>query len=124
MSKKIAIFLDRDGVINEDGDYVYKIDDFHFLKDSIEAMQMIKQKGYAIVIVTNQSGIARGLYSEEEFLSLTEWMDWSLMDRGVELDGVYYCPHHATAGVGKYKCECNCRKPKLVCTMMLQKNVI
>lgn len=109
---KSAVFLDRDGVINEDGNYVHTIDDFHFIKNAIEAMKLIKEKGYVLVVVTNQSGIARGLYTEEDFLQLTEWMDWSLQDRGVYLEGVYYCPHHLTKGVGKYKVDCDCRKPK------------
>ncbi|MGN1393224.1 MAG: D-glycero-beta-D-manno-heptose 1,7-bisphosphate 7-phosphatase [Succinivibrionaceae bacterium] len=107
-----AIFLDRDGVINKEYDYVHTIDDFEFIERTIEALKIIKEKGYAIVIVTNQSGIARGLYTEEDFLKLTEWMDWTLQDKGIILDGIYYCPHHPTNGIGKYKCECNCRKPK------------
>ena len=107
-----AVFLDRDGVINEDGNYVHTIDDFHFINNAIEALKLMKEKGYALVIITNQSGIARGMYTEEDFLQLTEWMDWSLMDRGVKLDGVYYCPHHPVHGVGKYKVDCDCRKPK------------
>ncbi len=107
-----AIFLDRDGVINEDGDYVVNIDDFKFIDGSIEAMQLLQQKGYKLVVITNQSGIARGYYSEDDFLTLTEWMDWSLADRGVELAGIYYCPHHASKGIGEYKQDCDCRKPK------------
>lgn len=63
------------------------------------------------MVVTNQSGIARGYFTEEQFMSLTEWMDWSLADRDVDLDGIYFCPHHPTAGVGEYRQECNCRKP-------------
>ena len=67
--------------------------------------------GYLLVLVTNQSGIARGYFSEDQFLQLTEWMDWSLADRGVDLDGIYYCPHHPE-GKGEYKEDCACRKPK------------
>ena len=65
-----------------------------------------------LVLVTNQSGIARGKFSEDRFLSLTQWMDWNFVDHGVEFDGFYYCPHHAEHGQGKYKEDCNCRKPK------------
>lgn len=61
---------------------------------------------------TNQSGIARGKFSEERFISLTQWMDWNFADNGVEFDGIYYCPHHAEHGIGQYKEECDCRKPK------------
>ena len=106
-----AVFLDRDGVINQEFDYVHTIDEFKFIKNVIPAMKMIKDKGYALIIVTNQSGIARGYYTEEDFLKLTEWMDWSLQLEGIRLDGIYYCPHHPTEGIGEYRCQCDCRKP-------------
>ena len=106
-----AIFLDRDGVINVDTGYVYQIDDFQFIDGVIDALRELKQKGYLLVVVTNQSGIARGLFTEEQFMSLTEWMDWSLADRGVDLDGIYFCPHHPTEGSSQYCKPCNCRKP-------------
>jgi len=108
---KKAIFLDRDGVINVDVGYVATVDDFKFIDGVIEALVKAKQKGYLLVIITNQSGIARGYFSQEQFDTLTQWMDWSLVDRGVDLDGIYYCPHHATKGIGDYKLACNCRKP-------------
>lgn len=111
-NNKRAIFLDRDGVINVDNGYVSVVDDFEFIDGVIEALQALKEKGYLLVIITNQSGIARGYFSEEQFHTLTEWMDWSLADRGVDLDGVYYCPHHAEDGIGEYKVDCDCRKPK------------
>ncbi|MFY1027437.1 D-glycero-beta-D-manno-heptose-1,7-bisphosphate 7-phosphatase [Actinobacillus seminis] len=106
-----AIFLDRDGTLNIDYGYVHEIDQFHFIEGSIEALQQLKQMGYLLVLVSNQSGIARGYFSEQQFLQLTEWMDWSLADRGVDLDGIYYCPHHPD-GIGEFKQDCNCRKPK------------
>ncbi|TNH77335.1 D-glycero-beta-D-manno-heptose-1,7-bisphosphate 7-phosphatase [Aeromonas sobria] len=103
---KAAIFLDRDGVINEDTGYVSQVDDFHFLPGVIEALQLLKKKGYLLVVVTNQSGIARGYFSEDDFMNLTEWMDWSLADRDVDLDGIYFCPHHPD-----HSAPCDCRKP-------------
>nr|ELR5113229.1 D-glycero-beta-D-manno-heptose 1,7-bisphosphate 7-phosphatase [Providencia stuartii] len=113
MSKGIpAIFLDRDGTINIDHGYVHKIDDFQFIDGAIEAMAELKNMGYALVVVTNQSGIGRGIYSEDSFMQLTEWMDWSLADRGVDLDGIYFCPHHPDAKEEEYRQDCNCRKPK------------
>ncbi|EML0362949.1 D-glycero-beta-D-manno-heptose 1,7-bisphosphate 7-phosphatase [Providencia rettgeri] len=107
-----AVFLDRDGTINIDHGYVHKIDDFEFIEGSIEAMLELKKMGYALVIVTNQSGIGRGIYTEDQFMQLTEWMDWSLADRGIDLDGIYFCPHHTEATVEEYRQDCNCRKPK------------
>ena len=106
-----AIFLDRDGVINQDTGYVSHSDDFIFIDGVIDAMKQLKQKGYQLVVVTNQSGIARGLFSEKDFIRLTEWMDWSLADRGVDLDGIYFCPHHPTEGTGPETRACDCRKP-------------
>ncbi|KYP96979.1 D,D-heptose 1,7-bisphosphate phosphatase [Sodalis-like endosymbiont of Proechinophthirus fluctus] len=107
-----AIFLDRDGTINADNGYVHKIDDFQFIDGVIEAMQELKKMGFALAVVTNQSGLARGLFSEEQFIRLTEWMDWSLADRDVELDVIYFCPHHPQAAVEALRQECDCRKPK------------
>lgn len=107
-----AIFLDRDGTINIDRGYVYEIDDFEFIDGAIDAMRELKEMGYLLVLITNQSGIARGKFSEKDFSKLTEWMDWSLADRGVDLDGIYYCPHHPQASVEEFRQDCNCRKPQ------------
>ncbi|ACJ28746.1 Histidinol phosphatase domain protein [Shewanella piezotolerans WP3] len=109
---KRAVFLDRDGVINIDHGYVHKVDDFEYVDGVFEACLSLKKAGYLLAVVTNQSGIARGMYTEEQFHTLTEWMDWNFADKGVELDGIYYCPHHSEKGVGEYKIDCDCRKPK------------
>lgn len=111
-NKKPAVFLDRDGVINKDNGYVSQVDDFEFIEGVIEACIELKKKGYLIVVITNQSGIARGYFTEQQFHTLTEWMDWSMADRGVDLDGIYYCPHHFEKGEGEFKVDCECRKPK------------
>lgn len=108
---KPAVFIDRDGVINVDHGYVSKVDEFEYIDGVFEATKLFKELGYLLVLVTNQSGIARGYYSEKEFLTLTEWMDWNFVDQGVEFDGVYYCPHHPEGSVEKYAQECDCRKP-------------
>ncbi len=108
---KKAIFLDRDGTLNIDYGYVHEIDNFKFIDGSIDALRELKKMGYMLVLVTNQSGIARGYFSEDQFLQLTEWMDWSLAEQDVDLDGIYYCPHHPE-GKGEYKEDCDCRKPK------------
>ncbi|PHM48703.1 D-glycero-beta-D-manno-heptose 1,7-bisphosphate 7-phosphatase [Xenorhabdus miraniensis] len=107
-----AVFLDRDGTINIDHGYVHEIDNFQFIDGVIEAMLELKKMGYALVLVTNQSGIARKIFTEDQFMQLTEWMDWSLADRGVDLDGIYYCPHHPEGNDEEYKKSCNCRKPQ------------
>ncbi|USP14569.1 D-glycero-beta-D-manno-heptose 1,7-bisphosphate 7-phosphatase [Vibrio gazogenes] len=109
---KPAVFLDRDGVINIDSGYVHDEHDFHFIDGVFEATKRLKEMGYLLVVVTNQAGIARGLFSEDRFLSLTQWMDWNFIDHGVELDGIYYCPHHPEHGLDKYKQACDCRKPQ------------
>ncbi|MCK8084932.1 D-glycero-beta-D-manno-heptose 1,7-bisphosphate 7-phosphatase [Vibrio sp. 1CM8B] len=109
---KPAVFLDRDGVINVDHGYVHDEHDFEYIDGVFEAAKAFKDMGYLLVLVTNQSGIARGMFSEDRFLSLTQWMDWNFVDNGVELDGIYYCPHHAEHGIGDYKQDCECRKPK------------
>ncbi|MDV5171775.1 D-glycero-beta-D-manno-heptose 1,7-bisphosphate 7-phosphatase [Photobacterium rosenbergii] len=109
---KPAVFIDRDGVINIDHGYVHTTDDFEYVEGVFEACKKLKAMGYMLVLVTNQSGIARGMFTEDEFLTLTEWMDWNFVDNGVEFDGIYYCPHHPTEGKGDYLQDCNCRKPK------------
>ena len=106
-----AIFLDRDGTLNVDHGYVHQIDDFEFIENSIDSLRKLKEMGYLLVLVTNQSGIGRGYFTEDQFLQLTEWMDWSLAEQGIDLDGIYYCPHHIE-GKGEYKKDCECRKPK------------
>ncbi|AAP96438.1 D-glycero-beta-D-manno-heptose-1,7-bisphosphate 7-phosphatase [[Haemophilus] ducreyi] len=111
MGKK-AVFLDRDGTLNIDHGYVHQIDDFQFIEGVGKALKQLQDKGYLLVLVTNQSGIARGYFSEQQFQQLTEWMDWSLdEDYGVVLDGIYYCPHYPE-GQGEYQQKCDCRKPK------------
>lgn len=104
--RKPAIFLDRDGTINIDHTNVHKIDDFDFIDGVIEACQELKALGFLLVVVTNQSGIGRGLFSEAQFITLTEWMDWSFSERDIVLDGIYYCPH-----APENEC-CDCRKPQ------------
>ncbi len=107
-----AVFLDRDGTINVDHGYVHEIDNFQFIEGAIEAMQELKRMGFALVVVTNQSGIARGKFTEDQFMQLTEWMDWSLADRDIELDGIYFCPHYPQGSIAEFSQECDCRKPK------------
>ena len=107
-----AIFLDRDGTLNVDHGYVHEIDNFQFIDGVIDACLKLKEMGFLLVLVTNQSGIARGKFTEDQFLTLTEWMDWSLADRCVDLDGIYFCPHHPEGLVKEFTQACDCRKPQ------------
>jgi len=100
-----AVFLDRDGVINVDKAYVYKIEDFEFCSGIFEALRHFKKLGYLLIIVTNQSGIGRGYYSEEDFQTLSTWMRKELFNADITLDAIYHCPHAPEA-------NCTCRKPK------------
>lgn len=106
-----AAFLDRDGVINIDSAYLSRWEDFRFVPGSVEAMRRLQQAGYALVVVTNQSGIARGYYSEEDYQLLTRHMRAALQAQGVTLAGVYHCPHHPAGKIPELAVDCDCRKP-------------
>lgn len=106
-----CIFLDRDGNINVEKDYLHKVEDFEFESGSLEAIKIFKELGYMVVVVTNQSGVARGYYSEEDVHTLHEYLAEKALEAGGEIDAFYYCPHHPEKGLGRYKQECDCRKP-------------
>jgi D-glycero-D-manno-heptose 1,7-bisphosphate phosphatase len=106
-----AAFLDRDGVINVDLGYVARQEDFHFVPGTLQAARVLAQRGFALVVITNQSGIARGLYTLDDFHRLTRWMREQFADAEAPLAGVYYCPHHPSEGQGQYRVDCTCRKP-------------
>lgn len=108
-----AVFLDRDGTINAEKGYIYKIQDFEFLPNTIDALRLLQDNGFKLIIITNQSGIGRGYYTEKDFELLNTWMVKELMSLGVRIDKVYYCPHLPDAKVEIYRQECECRKPKL-----------
>ncbi len=101
-----ALFLDRDGVINIEKNYLHKKEDVEFIEGIFELCRYYQGRGYLIVIVTNQSGIARGYYSERDFANLTFWMIETFAKEGVEIAQVYHCPHHPDISG-----ECDCRKP-------------
>ncbi len=106
-----AVILDRDGVINEDSGYLYKPEDFTFIEGIFHFCRAARQKGYLIIIVTNQSGIARGYYTEEDFLRLSDWMCNKFEEQGILIGRIYYCPYHPTEGIGRYKRDSYDRKP-------------
>jgi D-glycero-D-manno-heptose 1,7-bisphosphate phosphatase len=102
-----ALFLDRDGTINVEKNYVYKIVDFEFRNGIFELVRDFCLRGYLIFVITNQAGIARGLYTEKDFHLLTGWMVDQFRLRGIQITKVYFCPHHPDI-TG----ECTCRKPQ------------
>jgi D-glycero-D-manno-heptose 1,7-bisphosphate phosphatase len=111
MSRRAA-FIDRDGVLNEERAFVHRIEDFAFVPGAVEALRALKSAGYLLVVVTNQSGIARGLYSEADYLALAGHMRERLAAEGAGLDAVEYCPHLPDAPIARYRLDCDCRKPK------------
>lgn len=108
-----AVFLDRDGTINKDKGYLYRIEDFEFIPGSIEGLKIFQDAGYKLILITNQSGIARGYYTEKDYKVLTEWLLRQFYDVGIEIARCYYCPHHPEAKILKYRFECECRKPAI-----------
>ncbi|MCX3068377.1 MAG: D-glycero-beta-D-manno-heptose 1,7-bisphosphate 7-phosphatase [Cetobacterium sp.] len=106
-----VIFLDRDGTINVEKSYLHKWEDFEFEKNAIEGLKKLKDLGYEFIVVTNQSGIGRGYYTEEDLVTLNNQMTEKLKEFGIEILECFYCPHHPEKGIGKYKVDCNCRKP-------------
>ena len=100
-----VIFLDRDGVINKEIGYLYKIEDFEFIDGVFEACQYFQEIGYKLIVITNQSGIARGYYQEEDFHNLNQWMLTRFDDQNVDILNVFFCPHGPES-------NCKCRKPQ------------
>jgi len=123
LKKNKAIFLDRDGVINKDVHYLYKIEDFEFTENCIKDLRIFQEKGYLLFIVTNQSGIGRGYYTQDCYDKLTEWMLFTLKKNNINITKVMHCPHHFTDGLlGEYNIDCNCKKPKNGMLIPLIKN--
>ena len=102
-----ALFLDRDGVVNKEKNYLYKIEDFEFIDGVFETCRYFQDRGYLIIIITNQAGISRGKYTEEDFETLTKWMIKEFEKENIKISKVYHCPHHPD-----FSGECECRKPK------------
>ena len=110
-----AVFLDRDGVINQEiGDYVYKIEDFKFNIGLFTALRLLQEYDYKLIVVTNQGGIAKGRYTHDEVNELHNFMLKKLLEEGIKIDDVYFCPHHHTIA------PCLCRKPN---SIMIEKAI-
>lgn len=111
LSSSPALFLDRDGVINEEVGYLSRPEDVRWVDGIFSLIRTARSLGYRIVVVTNQSGIARGLYSPADFAALMHWMRAAVQARGGDLDAVYHCPYHPVHGIGEWKREHEDRKP-------------
>jgi D-glycero-D-manno-heptose 1,7-bisphosphate phosphatase len=107
---KRAVFLDRDGTINQERDYLYRVDEFEFVTGAPEAIRLLNEAGLFVVVVTNQSGVGRGYYTEEDVETLHRHVAAELAALGAHVDAWLYCPHHPL-GKGRYAVSCSCRKP-------------
>ena len=105
------IFLDRDGTINVEKHYLHKIEDFEYENGVLEALEGLQKLGYKFIIVTNQAGIAKGYYTERDYLILEEFIENDLREKGIIIQKTYHCPHHPQGKI-PYNVNCDCRKPK------------
>lgn len=105
--KKPAVFLDRDGVLTEEKSYIASVEDLRIFPYAAECIRRIHEKGYYAIVITNQSGVARGIFTEEVLLKMND-----ILIRQTKADAVYYCPHHPEGILEKYKKNCHCRKPE------------
>ena len=112
-----TIFLDRDGVINKEVNYLYKIKDFEFINGVFDACIFFQTLNYSIIIISNQSGIGRGIYSEDEYLKINKWMLNEFSLKNVSILDTFHCPHVPNS-------KCSCRKPKPGMFLKAKKNII
>jgi len=112
MKKNIAVFLDRDGTINEEVGYLDREDKLKILPAAFEAVRLVNQNGFKAVVVSNQSGIARGLFTEDFVRTINNRIAAAMVEKGAVIDRFYYCPHHPSEGLDPYRKICNCRKPE------------
>ncbi len=111
LPRRPAVFLDRDGTLNHDTGYIYRSVDFHWLPGAVNAIRRLNDSGYYVFVVTNQSGVARGLYDETAIRDLHHWMNEELRAAGARIDDMRYCPHHPQGSIAAYRTICACRKP-------------
>ena len=109
--KRPVIFLDRDGTINEEVNYLHRPEDLKILPGAAEAISRFNQAGFLVIVITNQAGIGRGYYTQQDMENLNEYMNQVLAEQDAHIDGFYFCPHHPEHGIGEYKKDCDCRKP-------------
>ncbi|CAN5890462.1 D-glycero-beta-D-manno-heptose 1,7-bisphosphate 7-phosphatase [soil metagenome] len=109
---KRAVFLDRDGTLLEEGNYVSDLGNVVFFPYTVDAVRLLNHAGYAVVVITNQSGIARGIVKEAFVAEAHRFIDRKLAEGGAHVDRYYYCPHHPEGTIAEFSRECECRKPK------------
>lgn len=112
MKKRIAVFLDRDGTVNDEAEYLGDAERLLVLPRAGEAIRLLNEKRIPVVLVTNQSGVARGYFSESTVNEIHERLKTILARDGAHIDGIYYCPHHPEVGLPEYRLDCDCRKPR------------
>lgn len=110
--KRPAVFFDRDGVLNVDHGYTYRSQDFQWMAGAIDTIKFFNDHNYQVFVITNQSGIARGYYTEQDVGVLHQFMNEELDKYGAHIDAFYYCPHHLDGTVTEYQKSCTCRKPE------------
>ena len=110
--KKPAVFLDRDGTINEQMGYINHLSRFNILPGVPEAIKLLNNRGFLAIIVSNQSGVARGYFPMELVGEVHSFLMRSLKEKGAGLDGIFFCPHHPRGAVAEYRSACECRKPR------------
>jgi D-glycero-D-manno-heptose 1,7-bisphosphate phosphatase len=106
-----AVFLDRDGTINFEREFLHRPEELHFIPGAAQAIRLLKEAGFRVIVVTNQSGIARGYYDEAAINRLHKYMDGELIRFGASIDAYYFCPHHPEYSSDDYGKTCGCRKP-------------
>ena len=107
-----VVFLDRDGVVNADIGYLWRPEDCMWIPGAPEVIRLFNSRAWPVVVVTNQSGVARGYYRETDVQALHSWMNEALARQGAHIDAFYYCPHYLTGSMPEYMVDCECRKPK------------
>ncbi|SFM05390.1 D-glycero-alpha-D-manno-heptose-1,7-bisphosphate 7-phosphatase [Pelosinus propionicus] len=111
IDKKPAVFFDRDGVLNVDHGYTFRKQDLEWMAGAVQTIRFFNENNYQVFVITNQSGIARGYYTEDDVMLFHEFMNNELHKKGAHIDAFYYCPHHLDGTVPKYQKACTCRKP-------------
>ena len=110
-NRRAAVFLDRDGVLNHDKGFINRPEEFQWISGAKDAVKYLNDLEYLVIVVTNQSGVARGYFSEEDVQHLHRWIGRELRAHDAHIDAFYYCPHHPEAKNAAYRMECPCRKP-------------